>query len=215
MLEILALLLALGAMSDGNDFAEVAPRPAPQEPAIAATPDNDADPATEAPPSIAATPDAPPTIAATPTMPGADPAEGLRASYPEFSAGLNDCLLHITGSDAPLGQEGQVLGGGESYAIFYPVQKSDFDFVVSIATLNGARSCSGQGPRSLPTAELDAELPALAATLAPFSMSELNFPAPTRAFADCAGQTAMLFSDSGGTIVFAGFLGDTAQTYCS
>ena len=142
---------------------------------------------------------------------------GLATRYPEFTAGLQDCLDHLTLQDAAdLTQRGQALGTPPSFAIFYPELKQPHDFVVAVSsTPTGDYTCSGQGPVSVASADLEAELPGIAALAASYNMVELAFPAPNRAFADCEGLTSVLLNDTGGTTVFAGFVGANAQTYCT
>ncbi|MEM6277291.1 MAG: hypothetical protein AAF714_10100 [Pseudomonadota bacterium] len=136
------------------------------------------------------------------------------AAYPEFAAGLSDCLMFLTDAGAELGVEGEVVGEGASYAIFYPVMKQPFDFVVSISETATEKACSGQGPLSVPYAEVTANTAELAAFFADYGMVELAFPGEQRAYADCDAAAAVLLTQGDGLTIFAGFTGTNAATYC-
>ena len=152
-----------------------------------------------------------------PTEQAVPAGDGLGARFPDFVAGLQDCLDHLTLREAAdLTQRGVKLGNdNESYAIMYPEIKQPHDFIVSVTSVNGDYSCSGQGPTSMPTDQIEAELGALSQVVAGYNMAQLNFPAPTTAFADCENDVGILFTDSAGTLVFAGFAGQNATTYCT
>ena len=141
----------------------------------------------------------------------------LSAEYPNFVAGLQDCLDHlILGEAAQLDQRGEKMGNDPiSFAIFYPEMKQPFDFITSISSSGGVYSCSGQGPTSIPTDQMEAQAGALAALYASRGLRELNFPAPARAFADCDNDIGVVMNDAAGFQVFAGFAGQNATTYCT
>ncbi|MEM9855700.1 MAG: hypothetical protein AAF841_14825, partial [Pseudomonadota bacterium] len=180
--------------------AALAPAP---EPRAAAPMEDD-----EAPALLAAPQPAPAPLAR-------EENDGLADRYPEFVAGLGDCLAYLATGAVDPGEAGQIMGGGASFTAFYPVMKQPFDFVVAFSETGEERSCSGQGPVSVPSEQVAEELPAVAAFFAGYTMVELNFPAPNRAFADCARDIGMLLTDSGGLTVFAGFSGQNATTYCT
>lgn len=136
-------------------------------------------------------------------------------AYPEFAAGFRDCLFFLTGAEAELGAGGQIVGEGASYAIFYPVMKQPFDFVLSISQTGSEKACSGQGPRAVPFADIASGIDELAAVFTEFGLVELAFPGEQMAFADCDGAAAMLLTQADGLTVFAGFTGTNAVTYCT
>ncbi|MEM1301953.1 MAG: hypothetical protein AAGH17_05160, partial [Pseudomonadota bacterium] len=92
-----------------------------------------------------------PVAAPAPTAQVMPTVDGLGTRYPDFVAGLQDCLDHLTQREAAdLTQRGAKLGNdAESYAIMYPEVKQPHDFIVSVTSVNGDYSCSGQGPTSM------------------------------------------------------------------
>ncbi|MEM1234324.1 MAG: hypothetical protein AAGH70_09375, partial [Pseudomonadota bacterium] len=128
---------------------------------------------------------------------------------------FRDCLFYLTRDAAELRPGGAVVGQGASFTIFYPVMKQPFDFVVSITETASGKACSGQGPLSVPYADIVAGIDVLAAVFAEFGMAELAFPGTQKAFADCERAVAMLLTEADGLTVFAGFTGTNAVSYCT
>ncbi|MEL6607655.1 MAG: hypothetical protein AAFO93_01970 [Pseudomonadota bacterium] len=139
---------------------------------------------------------------------------GLAAAYPEFSAGLVDCLsFNREGHDAPIGEDGTINGDGFAYTIFYPELTQPFPFMVAVSSSGGILNCSGQGAASLP---IDDPLwPEVETLMEAAGMIEMDFPPPVRVYADCEAGRAVMFSDAGGTYLFAAMTGPNPASYCA